>query len=647
MKKAENRLLKQRVHRQGLTRDSENFREHKKGIPEWLKNSDDSYTRHEIIDKKDFSSLPILINFDKKEIISLDFGGAKADDMIEHIPHYFSPEATTQGKKIQSSDLSGGHGSGGKYYGISQFKDCQITSFYQKKLTILRINKVGDYVDQENINATPEEVIKLLGLNKWEYFRKEGKKLFDDLKKGKHNLFCWRGIKPIDIKSISNKQKFSSLLSSISNHPQSRFALKTRTVNILFEGKINAQSLKPAEVSPDPLFRMREFQLPNVLDVYKFNKSHNSVLKVTLSDKPLTGERSSLNILEFDAFKKNIAYYSLPELLLDKSLAKSLYATIDIPELSEYNCVANDRVRLIENEASSLVLNWCKFKLIEVIQELTNKEKKKEERKHLNDLGDFLKDVTSEISELLEEDILKPSFNPFGTQKNNVLAPTGKPGFGSMRKIKHKGGGRRSGGKEEKETTTEDKKTRSKLQILVSNHDLDPLNQAKSFDMIEREPILHQRVGDVEYGIWWINSQKSYIKKLKIKEPGAFPFYFFLVKEIVFSHRIRRKWKEQERYDPDGLEDLNFTLIDEIFSKTVEKLGLELSYNQSQVERIRASIKLKDKFTISQISNELDIDPVSIHVFIGNETNGVLANYKVIKEKNVGKGPRINVYIKK
>ena len=77
------RLLIQRVHRHYLIKEAEHFRDHKKGLPEWLKNSDDSYTRHEEFNKKDFSDLPILINIDKKDIFCLDFGGANAKDMIE------------------------------------------------------------------------------------------------------------------------------------------------------------------------------------------------------------------------------------------------------------------------------------------------------------------------------------------------------------------------------------------------------------------------------------------------------------------------------------------------------------------------------------------------------------------------------------
>lgn len=651
MKKIKSRKLAQRVHREYLLREAEHFRDHKKGIPEWIKNSDDSYTRHEEFNKTDFSNLPIIVNISKKEIVCLDFGGATAKDMIKHIPYYGSPDSATHGKTMTLKKVSGGHGNGGKYYALSQFEDCQVIGYFSGKLTILRINKNGDYVDIENKDANPWEVVDIIGLDKWQYFNKDkvGILIFDKIKKGKVNLFCWKGIDPKDKKQISHKRKLSQILQSIANHPQSRSALRCRMTNALVDGEIFWPSMKPQEVQPDESFGVREFALPNKIEQFKFNKYFNSTLKITLSKEPLTGEKSSLNILEIDAFGKNKAFYDIPQLLMDKGLSKSLYAHIDCPELVDYKCVSNDRVHLIEDlEITNIFLEWCKAKLREVLEELTSKEKKKEERKHLEELGTFLKDITDEISELLEEEnILKPSFKPDGEKIETVEVPTNKPGFGGKGKIKHQGGGSRRGGKEEREAESGEKKTKSKLQILLSNHDPDPLNPSETFDMIERQPILHQIVEDVDHGIWWINSQKNYIRKIKIKDPGSMPFYFFLVKEVVLSHRTRKRFKEQERYEPDGLEDLNFQLIDEIFNKIVQRLGIELSLDQTVAGKIRDAIKLKDKFTVSELSEELKVNPMYITVFINNPANGVLNNFNIIKKKIKGRGGKVNIYTKK
>lgn len=167
--------------------------------------------------------------------------------------------------------------------------------------------------------------------------------------------------------------------------------------------------------------------------------------------------------------------------------------------------------------------------------------------------------------------------------------------------------------------------------------------------MIERQPILYQRTEDIAHGIWWLNTQKEYIKKLRItKDIAAVPFYFLLIKEIIFSHRYRKRYNEQEGIDPDGVEDLNFQLIDDIFNRIIPKLGIELSINQTIADKIREFIKNKKRFTVSELSEELGIEPTHIHLFLNSPVNGIQENFDICKMKVKGKkGPDINVYIRK
>ena len=639
-----------RVHRELLLREAEKFREHKKGIPEWIKNANDSYLRHEEFEGEDFTNKPILINFSKDEMMCLDFGGATGEQMIEHIPFYGSPEASTHGKKMIKRVVSGGHGNGGKYYSLAQFSECQIISYYKGKLSMLTLDAHSDYKNIINQPCSPFEALKIMGIDEWVYFEKDkiygGKELFKKILNGEMNLFCWRGLNPKDKRPLSTSCGISNLISTISNHTQARAALRARVVNVLIDGRMRWPNLKPEQIEEDSSFGTREFSLPNKLEDYEFNKTIKSVLRIRLSTKPLIGDKSSLNILEIDANEGNIAYYDLPDLMLDKGVSKSLIAYIDCPELKEYRCVENDRVHLNPNPASNLFLAWCKSKINEIIIELSDKERKKIEKKDFEELGSFIKGITAEISELLEEEALKPVFSKSGEIISSVEAPTEKPGFGLDSKIKHKDGGKRRGGTEIQEAQSVEKKSKSILKILLSGIDDDPLNPGKKFEMIERQPLLYQRAEDVNYGIWWINTQKKYIRKIKIRDPGAVPFYFFLIKEIILSHRLRRRFKESDRYDPDSLESLNFDLIDEIFNRVVERLGINLALDENISENIRETIKTKNKFTIQELSEEICIEPMHIHAFISNPANNVLESFDVKKEKQEN-GRTINVYMRK
>ena len=633
-------------------REAENFRDHKKGLPEWIKNSDDSYTRHEEKSGKDLENAKIILNLDKKQIACLDFGGAKFKAIHEHLFYYGSSKAATHGKELKRKMVSGGHGNGGKYYALSQFKLCKIINYYQGKLSVFVITKKEDYIEIKNQDASPWEAITEAGLNEWYYFEKQNKDLFDKICKGELNFFCWKGIEPKDKTILSNKRKTQLLLSSISNHPQSRSALRSRSVDSLYEGRLFWPDMNPEEADLDETFGIKEFSFPNEIEGYKFNKKINTTLKVALSKKPLTGEKSSLNILEIDALGKNIAYYPLPDLMLDKGLSKSLVANIDCPELKEYNCVSNDRVNLIENEISLLFLNWCRSKIREVLEDLTNKEKKREEEENLDKLQDFVDSITDEIADLLEEDnLIKPKFSQSGENKSVVDSPVDKEGFGEDGKIKKKGKGKRKGGTEKKEDSSENKKGRGRIKILLSGKALGP--DGKTYEMVERQEILEQRIQDVPYGIWWLNTEKRYIRALNIeKNPELSKIIILLLtKEAILAHKTDRAFKDQERYDPDSLHTKNMELIDSIFSKTIAHLGIEISSNQNMAETIRNAINNKDKFTVSEISQETGADPLAIHAFISNPGNHVHENYKTEKEKVKGQGRGksgvINVYVRK
>lgn len=59
------------------------------------------------------------------------------------------------------------------------------------------------------------------------------------------------------------------------------------------------------------------------------------------------------------------------------------------------------------------------------------------------------------------------------------------------------------------------------------------------------------------------------------------------------------------------------------------------------------AIKNRDRFTVPELSEELKIDPVYIHVFL-NSQNFVTNNFKMKKIRSKGNaGQQINLYIRK
>lgn len=635
--------LTQKVHRQYLLREAEHFRDHKIGIPEWIKNSDDSYVRHEECGD-DFSNLPIIVNFNRDEIFCIDFGGADGKDVIEHVPYYGSPVAASHGKKLKR-DVSGGHGNGGKFYGLAQFNECQVINYYNKKLTIITLKEEADYVNFENKTVEPRWVIDFLGIGEWSYF-KEQKDIFEAILEGKLNVFCWRGIRPKD--RVSKKTQILKIIEAVTKNPQARPALNTRIVDVLAVGQTLISQLEPMKINVDTVAGERNFVLPNELGGYRFNKNSTSTLKVIFSKDPLTGDSASLNILEILVNGKPKGYHYIPSLLFDKGISKYMYASIDCPELKDYKCISNERRELIPNHPiSDLFIDWCKNKLREVLLEQTDKQMRKDEEKNLEKVSEFVNEVIQDLSELLEQDALTQTFSEKSEKIGVVDTPTDKPGgYGGKHRIIRPGGGTRTGKIEKTEAGVTEKPKKSKLRIKISNKDEDPLHPGQTYAMIERQPILYQRQEDFAHGIWWINSQKEYVRKLKIDQPAGRAFFCFLVKEVVLSSRVRQKFQENDM-DPDRFEELDFDLIDKVFNKVISRLSIDIS-DETLTEKMRKVIRSKERFTISELAKETGIEPTYISVFLNDPKNGIKKSFRIDKCENPhGKGPSVNIYIKK
>lgn len=631
-----------RAHRDMVIRMSKQFQDHKKGIPEWLKNANDSYFRYEQRGK-DCTSLPIILNFSKNEIYCFDFGGADGEIIKKYGLNYGDPTASQQGQQ----DLlggEGGHGNGGKYYGLAQFCNCELLMYHEGRFSKFIINNERDYQIDLNIEISPESALRKVGILNWDYWRSDSTLLNQILNK-KLGFFCWRGIKPKDTKRITDKNSFFKLINSITYNKQALNTIRERQIIILRNNRLIFDDLELPAIEIDKKFENGwTFDLPNEISGQKFNKQEKSKLIINVSSKTLTNDLSDLNCLDIGSKTQILASYNIPNLTGNRGIAKSLYATITCSELKEYKCVDNDRIHLINNELSNAFISWCRKKILEVIDEIEQLEKKETDKKELIKVGNFLNEIMDAVSDILEEEDLVKIQEVKNSDIIDILEiPSGRDnGYGNKNKnIKKKGGGKRKGSPEEKEVPVEPKKGKNKIKILLSNIQDDPINPGKTFDLTERHPILVQRKEDVDYGIWWLNTQKKYLNNFKEQTTRTTPFYLFIIKEVVFSQKSRKIFSSKS-YDPDGVEGLNFDLVDTIFARVTEKLGLDISGNSDNVsEKIRQFILDKDEFYIKDIAKEFKIPDTFVHTIL-NQNKKLLNENFAIEKKGI-----LNHYVKK
>lgn len=628
-----------RAHRDMVVRMSKQFSDHKKGIPEWLKNANDSYYRHES-NGKDCSKLPIIINFSKREVSCIDFGGADGEVIKDKGLNYGDPTAANQGIR-GNNKVEGGHGNGGKYYGLAQFEKCELVTYYRRKFSMFTITETKDYQNDLNRELNSEDAISYLNTRDWNIWKRRPE-LWDMLNEG---FFCWRGVNPKDTKKITVKPSFQKLINAITFNKQAVNTIREREVIILRDGKVMYDGLDLPEIDIDPKYNNGwSFNLPNEIHEHRFNKHLQSVLNINVSSKPLTSDLTGSNCMDISTGNQVIASYSMSNLTSNKGIAKSLYVTINCPELKEYGCVDNDRIHLIDNELGNEFIDWCKKKINEVIDEIEELEKKETNKKEFKKISNFLNEIMDAVSDLLEEeDLIKLEQAKKTGRIEDVEMPTGGlGGFGKiLNKIKKKGGGKRTGTPEKKETEVQEKKGKNKLRILLSNTDEDPLNEGKTFDLTPRNNILEQRAEDVEYGIWWLNTQKKYLINFRERTARTTPFYLFIIKEVIFSQRSRKNFSSKT-YDPDEVESLNLDLIDLIFSKVADKLDLDISDAADNAsERVRRYILTVDSFYVKEIAEKLNLPDTQVHVILHNNKDLVDENFILEKENGA------NHYIKK
>lgn len=630
-----------KVDRSLIIRQSKQFFDHKKGIPEWLKNSNDSYIRFEN-QGTDCSKLPIILYFTNNSLFCLDFGGADGEYIQKRGFNYGDPGSANCNQKFKN--VEGGHGNGGKYYAISQFEKTYLQMYFKGKYSEFIITKDNDYPVEINKVMSPEDAFNKINLNlKSNEFSKIVNSLdydiFEELYSGKHGFFCWKGINPED-KSKFDRYSFDKLINSIVSNKQSKNTIKNRQV-IVIHGNKFFNKLELPSIVEDPDKGPWKFKLPDNFQNKKFNKKGDSYLIVKFSYDKLTGDFADLNCLDIYSNNKSIGYYNLPIFLGNKGTAKNLFAEIDCPELEEYGCVDNDRTNLIDNELSGEFLNFCRNSIFKVISEVDESERKETDIKKFKDVSQLLNKIMDKLSDILEEpDLMNYVENKEGHILKNIdVASNNLDGFGSSEnKIIEKGGGKRKGGLEKKEVNTNPKKSKNKSKILLSNFDPDPFNSDVTYDLTERDHLLSQRPEDVDYGYWWLNTQKKYMSYFKEKNQKTTSFYLFIVKEVVFCQKSRKEFKT-DIYNPDSVEALNFDLIDTIFSRVVDDLNLDFSDNKSK--EILEYILEQDSFYINDIANNLNCDEGYVNIVISNNKDTIKSYFKKIKENNKNK------YIKK
>lgn len=498
---------------------------HEKGLAEWLKNSVDAYRRAGTADKNQYiifrftdgnqSSSPI--------IECIDFVGMDLVDIEKAFKWWGDPDAAKRGQRIK---VFGGHGNGGKFYQRQMFQQSYFVTYREGKLNIFGFNenrKYGFAEGSKDKKVSLDEALKVAGLDKSVI----PNSVLRELEHGETGFTVVKGLRPKKV--VGKSLPVFRICDKLKYHPQARSPLKFSNVSVIHNGKILTNSLRMEEIEPLEGFEGPYlFDIPDEIDstsdgesgkkVSMFDKRYGKgslILKTSSLPFGRGGRKPELNCIDIVGEIGVIASYNMQQIgfLRYYPQAQYIYGECSCPILEDpdYDCVQNDRERLVDNERTQALLQWIASRIDEVAEKIADKEAKQEEEKNIKATDEFnqiLNKWKNQFMSKLFAEVLG------GPGKGSSTGGLGDEGSGGGKKDKSEDKGGIGAGAGEGGGQGDEKKKGSRAPLVLLSGQEDPEFPGVPVTFSERHFAVEQRQQDVGRGIYWINLEKPMAKKI-------------------------------------------------------------------------------------------------------------------------------------
>ena len=569
---------------------------HEKGLAEWLKNSVDAYRRAGISDKDQ----NIIFRFfdggtSTSAIIEcIDFVGMEYEDIDKALKMWGDPEAAKRGLKIK---VYGGHGNGGKFYMRQMFQQSYYITFKNGKINIFGFNEKQKYGFVEAYKdkiVSLDEALEIANIDK----SLIPPSVLSRLIAGTTGFTVVKGIRPKKI--VGYILPVSRICEKLKYHPQARSPLKFINVSVIHNDKTVIQNLKMEEIEPLVGFEKPFiFEIPDFLDstsddekdkkIAMTNKKYfkgELVLKTSLLPFGHTGKKVELNCIDIIGEIGVIASYNMQQigLLRYYPQAQYIYGECKCPILEdpEYDCVQNDREKLVANEKTDALLHWITKRIDEVGGSIHKKEAEKEEEENVKVTDEFNQILNKWKNQFMSRLFAEVLGGPGNGDSTGGQGDEGS-NTGKDKDSKSKGGSSSSsGGGKGNET-----KKGSRMPLVLLSGQEDPEYPGHPVIFSERHFAVEQRQQDVSRGIYWINRDKPMAKKIIEKYGVDSPRWRnYLFQRYVDIFTTETIWREAKK--EGGV------LTPEQIDKEIMRVA-SLVYDKASVDL--ESFLLDDKFT--------------------------------------------------
>lgn len=532
---------------------------HEKGLAEWLKNSVDAYRRAEVSDKDQY----IIFRFTDgtkdypPTIECIDFVGMDYVDIEKAFKWWGDPDAAKRGLRVR---VYGGHGNGGKFYMRQMFNQSHFVTYKNGRINVFGFNehkKYGSVPEYKDRKISLPEALKIAEID--ESIIPDS--VLEQLKAGKTGFTVVKGIRPK--KLVGNALPVYRICDKLKYHPQARSPLKFSNVSVIHNGKLAVDNLRMEDMEA-----LEGFEGPYIFEIPQFIASVNEdpskkiemtnrryekgtlILKTSSLPFGRGGRKPELNCIDIIGEIGVIASYNMQQVGFLRYFPQAQYVygecTCPILEDPNYDCVQNDREKLVANERTETLLQWIAQKIDEVAGKIAEKEEKKEEEKNIKATDEFnqiLNKWKNQFMSRLFAEVLG------GPGKGNSTGGLGDEGSGGGIKDESKDKGGLGSGAGQGGGEGDIKKKGSKAPLVLLSGQEDPDYPGVIVTFSERHFAVEQRQQDVERGIYWINLEKpmarKIINKYKVDSPRWRNYLFQRYVDIFTKETIYRLAKKE------------------------------------------------------------------------------------------------------
>src|ERR1035437_8610396 len=377
--------------------------DHAKGLAEWLKNSCDAYIREQTPD--DLQFIIVRLATDSRNNLTriecIDFVGMTKVQIDDAFKRFFDPKAAKKGAKQATIKTLGGHGNGGKFYMRQMFKTARAITYRDGRMNIFGFNAKHQYGFEEGFEdqtMSPKKAMETAGISTITLPPGVQKQL----ESGKTGFTVVIGDAPHKVKGTAHRD---GLVEKLILHPQARRLMERKPISLLFNNEAEGVRLTPQKPSSkegfeEPLVIPVPAELPWDSGQIQFTNATYSwpgrlVLKT--SAEPLRSSLATLNAIDFIGEVGVIGTYRIFELGATRfsGQAEFIYGECECPILEDpdYDCVRNDRQKLIDTDRSLALLDWVREQVEALSErmELKNvQEKKQQDLKNTSQLNEIL-----------------------------------------------------------------------------------------------------------------------------------------------------------------------------------------------------------------------------------------------------------------